>query len=368
MFFSYLLYISVTSISIFFAGLAQKYHRINNKGRQKPHPIFWFLSALLLALLMGLRAHKVGVDDFNYLRIYNNINSLSFADYYKYFTTEPGYYLLNRIVYLLFNDFQWLIIITSFFIVFSFFSAMSEETKNISLPFAVFVFSTTQYLYYFGIIRLGIAAAIVALGYKFIFEGKRKKFILFVLIATTFHFSALFSFILLLVDSSERKRIEKKTIIRMMILIPLGFLIIRYTIYPLISISKYSKYIESENFISIGFVSSLPLLILFLLFFNKFNDKFNKNFDFFVVFFVIKVITEMFSPIIGIGRMVWYVNLSICFLIPFIVRGNKNKISKLGLFLFLVLYCLFYCYYAYFMFTDSSRGQYMLPYIFFFEN
>jgi len=46
---------------------------------------------------------------------------------------------------------------------------------TVSFTFAVFIFTTTQYFYYFGIVRLGIAASIVAYSLRFIKEGKNKS-------------------------------------------------------------------------------------------------------------------------------------------------------------------------------------------------
>src|SRR5699024_10545564 len=86
-------------------------------GKRKLNLFFWTLTTLLLILFMGLRKPGIGVDDFNYLRIFNTINQVDFFDYYSSASTEIGYYLLNRVIFLFHGDFQSLIFITSVIIV-----------------------------------------------------------------------------------------------------------------------------------------------------------------------------------------------------------------------------------------------------------
>lgn len=281
----------------------------------------------ILIFIMGFRSPYVGVDDFNYLSVYNKINSLSLFQYYPTNITEPGYYLLNRLVYLIFDDFQWVIVSATAITIFFFYKAIEYEIKNISLPLAIFIFSMTQYFYYFGIVRLGIAVSIIVFAYRYITEGKKKKFIFLVLIATLFHYSALFALVLLFIKPITQKKIKKDKIFKMALLIPLAFLSVKILIYPLITTNKYSSYAESTQYFSYEFIQTLPFLFLFLLYFNKLDERF-KNYDFYVILYVIKLLTEMFAPIIGIGRMVWYINLSLCFLLPATIRYQKKGCLK----------------------------------------
>src|SRR5690606_405784 len=111
----------------------------------------------------------------NYLRNYNIANSMGIVQYYNHYVTEPGFYILYRVVNMIFNDFQWLIIITSTFTILFFYKALAYENENISLPLGVFIFILTQYFYYFGIIRMGLAVAIIAYAYRFILNKETKK-------------------------------------------------------------------------------------------------------------------------------------------------------------------------------------------------
>lgn len=206
---------------------------------------------------------------------------------------------------------------------------------------------------------MGISVAIVAFAYKYILERKDKKFVFSVLIATMFHYSALFAFILIFLRKNKKIKYNKSKILKIILVIPLGFLFIRYFIFPFLSISRYQGYIENSGFISFSFLTSVPLLILFLMHYKKLGE-FNSNYQFYLFLFIIKIVAEMFSPLIGIARMIWYVNLSICFLLPAIIKVNKDKNMKMLLFLLTIVYCLVYSFFAYF--GDSPRGETMIPY------
>lgn len=360
MFSSYIVYIATVLFSSMFAGLAQKYSKDNKKGKRVPNKLFWSISMMILIFIMGFRDPAVGVDDASYIHNYNLANSMSFNDYYLAHTTEPGFYFLLRIVNLIFNDYQWLFILSTIITIACFYKSISFEIENISLSLTVFIFASTQYFYYFGIVRMGIAVAIISVAYRYIIQDKKKKFILLVLLATMFHYSALFAFIALFIKFNSEKQFKKNTLLKIMIVIPLSFYGVRFFIYPLITASRYQGYIESVGSISLGFISSsLPFLILFTCFYNRLTLK-KKNYQFYYFLFIIKLFTEIFSPIIGIGRMVWYVNLSLCFLLPAVIRITDDRIIKMMVFLITIFYCVIYSYYAYF--GDSFRGTFMLPY------
>ena len=356
--FSYVIYLSMILIAVTFAFFAQKYRKKNKKERIVPHSLFLLLSMLPLIFIMGFRDLSIGVDGYSYLSGYNYANSTSILHYYKTSITEPGFYLLYRIAYQL-GDFQWLLILVTIITICFFYKALSYEINNINFPLIIFIFATTQYFYYFGIMRMGIAVSIIAFSYRYIIENNKKRFIFFACLATMFHYSSLFAMLLLFLTKNKENYFKSKNLLKIAIVIPVAFIFVKFFIFPFITASRYQNYIESSEVIGLGFINILPLLGLFALHFNKLS-KYSDNLKFYFLLFVIKVVTEIFAPIIGIGRMVWYVNLSICFLFPAIIKVNTDKGIKIILLVLTILYCLVYSYFAYF--GESFRGQYMIPY------
>ncbi|WP_394238284.1 EpsG family protein [Niallia oryzisoli] len=355
---SYLIYILTVVFSTLFAALAQRYSRLDKRGRRVPNSLFYWLSMTILIFIMGFRDINVGVDGLSYYDNYVIANSMDVISYYKIYITEPGFYLLYRISYIL-GDAQWLFILSAIITILFFYKAISFEIEKVNLPFAIFIFSTTQYFYYFGIMRMGIAVAIVAFAFRYIIKGDTKKFVFFVFLATMFHYSALFATVLIFLSRNNKKIFKRLNLLKIAVLIPIGFFAVKYLVYPFITASRYQGYIDSSGVIGTSYINSLPLLGLFMLYYNKFS-KVSSNYQFYFLLFLIKVITEIFAPLIGIGRMVWYVNLSICLLFPAVIKLNKDRGIKVILITITILYCLVYSYFAYF--GDSPRGQTMLPY------
>lgn len=129
---------------------------------------------LILVFVMGLRK-EIGVDYGSYEKMFNSIKDLGFLGYYSRGNViEPGYVFLNYLVSLFNLNYNFLLFVTSFITIYLFYEAISYEIQNISFALAVFIFSTTQYFYYFGIVRLGIAASIIAFALRFIKEGNKK--------------------------------------------------------------------------------------------------------------------------------------------------------------------------------------------------
>jgi hypothetical protein len=184
---------------------------------------------------MGYRSIDVGVDDKNYRISYDAAKTLSLLDYYSSRVTEPGFYLLNRLVGMIFDDFQIVILVSSFITIFLFYKAFEFEFKKISLTLLIFIFITTQYFYYFGIVILGVAAAIIAYAYRFIVRNEPKKVVVSILIATLFHYSALFCFIFLFFMERNPKRtlnhvFKNNKILKVIVVIPILFLSIRFLV------------------------------------------------------------------------------------------------------------------------------------------
>jgi hypothetical protein len=346
-------------ISSVFAGLAQKYSKLNKKGQNTPNIIFWILSMSVLIFVMGFREIGIGVDDFNYLRNYNIANNLDIISYYTQYSSEPGFYLLYRLVDFIFGDFQWLIIITSTLTICLFYSGFKKLNSHTSLAFVIFTFGMTQYFYYFGILKLGLAVSIIVASYNLIYKEKKLKFILLVFIAAMFHYSALFGLIMLFIKKDNKHYNFRTIMFKLFFTIPIAFITLRLLIYPLLVNTKYSDYIENFSIVDISVLLSIPFIFLFLLNYKKLKFDNSKN-VFYLLLYVMYIITEMFAPIMGTGRVVWYLKPSLSIMLSATLKVNNSTLEKYVYIIAIILYSLIYAYYAYF--GESFRGDYMLPY------
>ncbi|MCI6119903.1 MAG: EpsG family protein [Prevotella sp.] len=178
-------------IYIAFIGI---YLITNNKiGRKRE--IQAVLCFLLLWLIQGLRHSSVGIDSVTSYRPYFESLSVSwdslfdFKDSFANF--EIGYIVFNKLFkFFISTDPQLFILACSFISIAPIAWVIYKYSPNIIFSF--WVYASFQ-LYHFGFsgIRQSIAIGICTLAYNFIVQKKIPVFIALVLLASTFHTSAI---------------------------------------------------------------------------------------------------------------------------------------------------------------------------------
>ena len=156
----------------------------NQKNYEKTG--YW-LCVLVLMCLGAFRAETIGNDTHEYLRIFQEIAQ----DPFRETRYEAGYVFLNYIVSLFSSDPQSILVVTSCITLFSFGRFIWKYSRSpwlslfIFFTYGFFTFSITA-------VRQSLAIAILLFGYDYILQGKKLKFVLTVLVATTFHTTAIF--------------------------------------------------------------------------------------------------------------------------------------------------------------------------------
>lgn len=392
---SYILYISTVLLSTLFAHLAQVFKQIHG-DRTRPHPLFWSLSFFTLWFIVGFR-YEVGFDYYNYQAIYEQVQRYGFLGYYHHVgALEPGYLLLGYLTEALFHDFSALFICSSFIALFFFYKAFSYEIDRMSLALCVFVFASTQYFYYFGIDRLFVAVSIVTFAYRYILSGKKKTYLAWVIFAALFHFSALFMYFLpflfklqkdqpklvdekVINDTSESQKtdffswisktkkpfsISKSASLLFFVILPLFFMVLARSIPHMPD--KYLGYSDLGDIraIALSVLLKLPVLFLFLVFSRRLIT-FNVNNYLYLLLYGISIVVQLCTIIVPVGRLNWYMWISICFLFSSLISSfsRSNVFLKICIVILLLAYCMLYSTRAYFLETwDSPQGNVMLPY------
>jgi EpsG family len=212
---------------------------------------------ILLILLAGFRDISVSRDYINYQYIFNSVYYLTAPDSggnnFSYFIAfEPGFL---AIIFLFRSIFE----LNYGFAIMLFYALTSLSMKAYAInrlsinPYLALLF---YFSYFFLIqemtqIRIGLASAIVLVSFISLLNGKRMAFAGLVLLATCFHYSAIFYLIILLFDI---KKLDRNVYIIILVLsVILGFLRL-----PLLNLlgsfdpsdvsTKLNSYVElSEN-------------------------------------------------------------------------------------------------------------------------
>lgn len=331
-----LIYYGFTFITLLFFGFP------NIKIRNKSHNPYVYVSFILL-LLFGVFRFDVGTDFMPYYRFFN---SGSFFDG----RFEIGYSILNYLTAKIFGGSQAIFIVThTIIMVLAYLSinkySLDKKFSVLLLVFGFFFFDAMNG------IRQYIAVLICLYGHGFLIDRKIIKFIITVLIATTFHYSALITLILI---PLRKYKLTKMNVVFMYILVLLFNVfyqpIISY-IFRIINFIPYiSRYSIYETYLANDVTSkpydfivySLILILSYLASKDKVNkiNNYNLYLNSLVLSIFFKGIALKFNLIDRVGI---YFSIYIILLIPIIFETLKLRDKKMIKYLFIVLFAA-YCF------------------------
>jgi len=185
---TYIIYIFSLISSVSFAYLSNKKLKIID-GMNVPKYLVIFLSLMVIALLVGLRGGNVGVDTYSYITFFNGLDNFNFRDLFANLL-EPGFVFVSFLIkkanlsvtiYLLIFAILTLLLFFQFY-----------KNKLELLPWAIFFAFSTGYVFFMmNGLRQALAVPLVALSLKYVTDRKLIKFLLLILFASLFHYSAL---------------------------------------------------------------------------------------------------------------------------------------------------------------------------------
>lgn len=262
---------------IFIAILAIQYQFTPFKSN-----ILLIIVVILLAFLAGFQDVSVSRDHQSYQDTFDNIYEITDNGFYYLLTFEPGFVVIVIFFRKLF-EFNYGIAIMLFYALASL-TLKVFTIKRLSInPYLTLLF---YFSYFFLIhemtqIRIALASGIFLISLIPFINGKRGTFVALVLLATCFHFSAIFYLALLIFDS---KKLNKKLYLGLILL----SIILAIIKLPLLSVlgnfdpsevsGKFNAYVEmSENgSVAINVFNSLNILnilcCVFLLIWIKKDD------------------------------------------------------------------------------------------------
>ena len=278
-----------------------------------------------LTLVAGLRS-GVGMDYKAYMNMFSEINSLSGTTS----SVEPGFILLNKLIYLSGGSYQLFFMITAAISYVFFYKFIQYFSIHIFFSLLVFICIGQLYLNSFNAVRQFLAMSIFAYSTRFIVEKKLWKYLICIIGATLFgHVSAI---LLAAIYFMNRKmNLPFKVVFLGLVLFASKFLII------LIENSRYAIYLKIESFTKeTSIVTYLYVLLsLFILIREKYilNDYKYKNIivnmNFYYLIFCMLMITFSNTPIIElVNRYSYYFISFYIILIPALICEIRNQSNK----------------------------------------
>jgi len=197
-----------------------------------------------------------------------------------------------------------------------------------------------------GLVRMFIAMSILFWAYEYIWDKKPFKYLLFIAFGMLFHISSIFMIILIVFTF---KKIDIKSswkIISLATLIstPIVFYLVSTVVVPLLG-QRYQGYAVGINYfnISLNDFNILAFVLLGLYYKKYISDKFQKIFLIGIFLLVLTVIISIFGTIGMLGRLIFYTNLGLMFVLPIGYSSIPNKTwHKIIYGLIIISFCVFY--------------------------
>lgn len=296
---------------------------------------------IILALFFGCR-NIVAVDDKAYIEIFN-----AFLNNFKnvgnrYTNIEMSYKLLCGFFGIL--DFNYKAVFLFYAIVsytFLYLFLKKMNLKKEELLIFIMAFLAIGFFTYMTVMRQFLATTIALYAMTFLKEKKYLKCIVYILIASVFHYSALIMLAFIPIICSDKINIYVKIILPLLAIIIGKFGIFDIICNLILRNTRYSSYVvnESNNFYGgNGLLNYIWLLIYLMQFLFRTNNKNNEYIDILekgqMIYFVIFFFTINSGYAL---RLTYYFLIFVCFLfITFMYRVNSKSNRLLIVFVIII--------------------------------
>jgi hypothetical protein len=341
---------------------------INGSGeRKKKYLIFVFA---LIALVSSLRGIGVGIDTRQFANAYTEIGYLDWSGAFA-MRYEPGFITLCKLLNYFSGNYQLLLIVSSCFILFSFARFIYRNCEDVVM--GTYVFLCMPFAQSLNQMRQYIAVCILLFAIELLKEKRYLKFLLLVLLAASFHYSAIICVVFIVLY----KTVLSKKLIPLLPFagIILAFILTNYrnilsAVVQLQMFNQYSGYIGGRMDVQDTVTRPLKLLLIALVLIFLVLAMKNKNteeglkYNFTVNMLFMWGFVEMFSiNIIIVSRFILYFDFIIISSVSKALHQTREK--HIRIILIIVIYAAMFGYFYVSRIQRSSGG--IIPYRFFWE-
>lgn len=330
---------------------------------QKKNKFAITLFFVLLTILVMFRHESVGTDTENYINIYSYISRLDWSNI-NVGASEFGFSVLCKMISIFSLEPRLFLVVVAVVVFSVILPTYCRLCLDSSLTIVLFCTMSTFVMMFSGI-RQMIAIGIGFIAYEFTREKKFFCFLISVIVAISFHSSAL---MLLFMYHLYHARITKKWLY---IVIPVMSIVFIYN-KPIFStltliLEKYSRFEGSVT--STGAYTMLILFVLFAVFAFLIPDE--EQIDDETIgmrnFLLLSIIVQMFAPLHSLAmRMNYYYIIFIPLLMPKIIHFRNERWEQVAIAGRHIMVVFFLGYF--FINAYSGGALKVFPYHFFWEN
>lgn len=327
------------------------------KNKVKKNKLIISTSALGIIFLQAFRSWEVGVDLRSYIPSYQLMKNIDVISGERLLNYDYGYLVFTKLLSNFGVSVQLFLAIVSITIMVLLSSTWIKYSKMPSI--SIFLYITLGFFAFsFSGLRQAIAFALTFYSYRFIVEKNIIKFIFCVMIAITFHFSAI---VFILAFPLYHIKIRAKYNLGLVAVFVLVFLL-KERIFQWV----YFLYRGNEvNSASTGAYTMLIIMIGVYVLANIFGDKYDQNstYNSYMNYLLVAILIQIFASQSNIiMRLGYYYYLFITLLIPDVISYQKNPIFRILVSSILLVMCLYF-----FQTTTGSGYLNVSPYQFYWE-
>ena len=278
---------------------------------EKRHCLILGVIGFAIPILFAALRYPVGTDFWTYLHIWNGDINKSYTDIFEHFYSEPGFHLISKLTgdygdeRCYFGAWASLTLIPAII-------SFKKQFNGQYLGLFSFLFLLTTFTSSFNIIRQGIAVTFTFVASDYVFRRDLRKFILCIIIAMMFHFSAIIFAPAYYLYSKGKLITPTRGLFLLIVFI--GVLFATSLVESLSGISgfeKYSVYAEADSRAhNRSLILSVILFIIFICHRKAMERTDGRTYTYLVLVFVGLLIESTGSITPFIKRSAMYFNIS----------------------------------------------------------
>lgn len=258
---------------------------------------------------------------------------------------EIGYYFLNRFMQVFTDNVFLLMAVNS--IIFCWFVYSGIYVLSVDIPCSIILLLVTRY-YFIGMnaTRQFMAMAITLYALQFIIRNDLKKYLFFIIIATSIHYSCI---CFVLAYFLKDIRISHKKVVLLAGIDIAVFVLGNKFIFHILALAKYGKLLSRYQTCGLKFTIFTILLNLFILALSYTNYESRKNDIKYRTFLNIQIIAFLITLVLrtvpSMERVYWYFSFPIIVTMPYLLYGIKSlTYRKAAMFLIIALFAVYMVY------------------------
>ncbi|MBY6839005.1 EpsG family protein [Clostridium botulinum] len=357
------------------------------------------IALIIPCILAGMRADTIGTDVQVYVRpmFEAACSSNSFLQYkntawmtswtYRYVNeVEIGFSLFVYIIAKIFRNINILLMGIEMLIIVPFYKGISYFKKEFPIWLCMLSFYLINYNVTLNMMRQWIAMAFLFYGFKYVVEKNIYKFIIIVLIAMSFHKTAIIGIIFYLlyefIYSKKKESMEKniriiisprihiclkgikkmKKIFFISVICCLSLIILPHAINLLnyIGLNQYIGYINGNLKLLVNqIIFRLPLIIFIILSWTKYSKKYDLAPMFLVLMVIDLIISQLGSITTNSWRIASYFSMFNSLTYCSICQFSEKRIVRMNIKILMIIYLIIYWIYQFVILGNHQTVPYL---------